>query len=323
MGCNSSKNKIRPLDEPLPQNKSWFGANIKGQARKLRRKFIKCFKKDEKRSKKAAETAESNLKVTADRMAYMFVPTTFKNVHMDVVKLIILMIALARLLEFIFAINLHKPSHREPEPAQKVSRFRDLAKYPCEEPSRIRRSRDTPPVRKLAVLPPPPSYKCKQTTIVKKTRDEIRLDENLSLVGFDRDPVARDGECFFTAAARQLGRGDPRVITTAQQLRQDLVRYIRADPDRYSVAVLGDSEAFLQELESLAQPGHWCSNLADTLPFVLANFTAREVNLVTSIPNMPVITIEPDGEESGSPIVMSYLNVPGGEHYDAVKRKDD
>ncbi|XP_078683390.1 uncharacterized protein LOC144917340 [Branchiostoma floridae x Branchiostoma belcheri] len=321
MGCNSSKTKIRPLDVPLPQNTSWFGAKVKGQARKLRRKFMRCFQKDQKKSKKETETAESNVRVTAEPDAYMFVPTTttFQNVHTDVVKLIILIIALARLLEFLFGINFHKLSNREHRPVQRVSRFRDLAKYPYEEPSRTRRASHTPPARQLAVLPPPPSYR--QTTFVKKTREEILVEKNLSVVGYDRDRVATDGNCFFEAAARQLRRGDPRVVTTAQQLRQDLVRYIRAHAEKYSIAVPGGLWAFHRELDDLSRPGHWCMDLGDTLPIALANFTSREVNLVTSIPAMPVITLEPDGEESGSPLVLAYLDTPGGEHYDAVKRK--
>ncbi|XP_035686008.1 uncharacterized protein LOC118422496 [Branchiostoma floridae] len=167
----------------------------------------------------------------------------------------------------------------------------------------------------LPVSPPKPSRG--QTTPVSKTREEILL-KNIARAGFQIDPVPRNGDCFFGAAARQLGRGDPRIDTTALQLRKDLVHHIRAHSEKFCVAVPGGFWAFQQELDRLARRGHWCSDVADVLPIALADFTSREVVLITST-DMQVMVLPPEGEESGTPLVLAYLTTPGGEHYDAVR----
>eukprot|EP00058_Branchiostoma_floridae_P026756 XP_002612247.1 hypothetical protein BRAFLDRAFT_129249 [Branchiostoma floridae] len=166
----------------------------------------------------------------------------------------------------------------------------------------------------LPVSPPKPSRG--QTTPVSKTREEILL-KNIARAGFQIDPVPRNGDCFFGAAARQLGRGDPRIDTTALQLRKDLVHHIRAHSEKFCVAVPGGFWAFQQELDRLARRGHWCSDVADVLPIALADFTSREVVLITST-DMQIMVLPPEGEESGTPLVLAYLTTPGGEHYDAV-----
>eukprot|EP00058_Branchiostoma_floridae_P012814 XP_002598302.1 hypothetical protein BRAFLDRAFT_69656 [Branchiostoma floridae] len=168
----------------------------------------------------------------------------------------------------------------------------------------------------LPVSPPRPSRG--QTTLSQKIREEILL-ENITMCGYELDPVPRNGDCFFASAARQLGRGDPSVVTTAQQLRQHLVQYIRAHSEKFSVAVTGGFWAFQQQLDNLSRQGHWCSDLADTLPVALADFTSREVALITSRTDMPVMILAPEGEQSGTPLAMSYIDIPGGEHYDALK----
>ncbi|XP_035686799.1 uncharacterized protein LOC118423013 [Branchiostoma floridae] len=167
----------------------------------------------------------------------------------------------------------------------------------------------------LPVSPPKPSRG--QTTPVSKTREEILL-KNIARAGFQIDPVPRNGDCFFGAAARQLGRGDPRIDTTALQLRKDLVHHIRAHSEKFCVAVPGGFWAFQQELDRLARRGHWCSDVADVLPIALADFTSREVVLITST-DMQIMVLPPEGEESGTPLVLAYLTTPGGEHYDAVR----
>eukprot|EP00058_Branchiostoma_floridae_P026762 XP_002612253.1 hypothetical protein BRAFLDRAFT_100074 [Branchiostoma floridae] len=167
----------------------------------------------------------------------------------------------------------------------------------------------------LPVSPPKPSRG--QTTPVPKAREVILL-KNIARAGFQIDPVPRDGDCFFNAAARQLGRGDPRIDTTALQLRKDLVHHIRAHSEKFCVAVPGGFWAFQQELDKLARRGHWCSDVADVLPIALADFTSREVVLITST-DMQIMVLPPEGEESGTPLVLAYLTTPGGEHYDAVK----
>ncbi|XP_078619846.1 uncharacterized protein LOC144886904 [Branchiostoma floridae x Branchiostoma japonicum] len=167
----------------------------------------------------------------------------------------------------------------------------------------------------LPVSPPKPSRG--QTTPVPKAREEILL-KNIARAGFQIDPVPRDGDCFFGAAARQLGRGDPRIDTTPLQLRKDLVHHIRAHSEKFCVAVPGGFWAFQQELDKLARRGHWCSDVADVLPIALADFTSREVVLITST-DMKIMVLPPEGEESGTPLVLAYLTTPGGEHYDAVR----
>eukprot|EP00058_Branchiostoma_floridae_P026757 XP_002612248.1 hypothetical protein BRAFLDRAFT_100078 [Branchiostoma floridae] len=92
----------------------------------------------------------------------------------------------------------------------------------------------------LPVSPPKPSRG--QTTPVSKTREEILL-KNIARAGFQIDPVPRNGDCFFGAAARQLGRGDPRIDTTALQLRKDLVHHIRAHSEKFCVAISEDTPA--------------------------------------------------------------------------------
>ncbi|XP_035687221.1 uncharacterized protein LOC118423249 [Branchiostoma floridae] len=138
---------------------------------------------------------------------------------------------------------------------------------------------------------------------------------------FKIDPVPRDGNCLFEAAARQLGRGDPSIAITAQQLREDLVRYIRAHSEKFAIAaaVPGGFWAFIRELNNLSRQGHWCSDVADILPIALADYTSRIVVLITGNPDMPYIFLPPEGEESGTPLYLAYYNNPGGQHYDAVK----
>ncbi|CAH1267410.1 Hypp3738 [Branchiostoma lanceolatum] len=155
--------------------------------------------------------------------------------------------------------------------------------------------------------------------MIDKTREEV-LQLNLAKEGFEIDPVARDGDCFFVSAARQLSRAEPCIDTTAAQLRQDLVRYIRANAEEYAIAVPGTFWTFLGQLNSLAQQGHWCSDLADVLHIALADYTSRKVVLITSTAEQSTFVTPFEGEQSGSPVVLAYLNKPGREHYDAVRK---
>ncbi|XP_066287067.1 uncharacterized protein [Branchiostoma lanceolatum] len=158
-----------------------------------------------------------------------------------------------------------------------------------------------------------------QTVLIEKTREEVLLT-NLAKAGYELDPVPRNGDGFFSAAVRQLGRGDPHIETTAEQLRQDLVRYIRDHSEKYFFYVPGSFCNFQQQVNSLAQQGHWCSDLTDILPIVLADCTSRKVVLITSTPNQQFMSLPPtEGDQSGSPVVLAYLNTPGREHYDAVR----
>ncbi|XP_035686797.1 uncharacterized protein LOC118423010 [Branchiostoma floridae] len=136
---------------------------------------------------------------------------------------------------------------------------------------------------------------------------------------FEIDPVPRDGNCFFEAVARQLGRGEPRVTTTAQQLREDLVRYIRAHSEMFAKAVPGGFWEFIHELNNMSRRGHWNSDVADILPIALKDYTSRIVVLITWNRETPYIVLRPQSEEAGTPLYLAYYNTPECKHYDAVK----
>ncbi|CAH1258065.1 Hypp1957 [Branchiostoma lanceolatum] len=108
-----------------------------------------------------------------------------------------------------------------------------------EQPRPLRRSMD---VRQ-------PSRRHKQSTFFQKPSDKLLLEERISSLGYERDQVLGDGNCFFSAASRQLRRGEPRVITTAQMLRQDLVECIKSQADFYIPFLVGGPQAFWQQLE--------------------------------------------------------------------------
>ncbi|CAH1258059.1 Hypp1954 [Branchiostoma lanceolatum] len=161
-----------------------------------------------------------------------------------------------------------------------------------EQPRPLRRSMD---VRQ-------PSRRHKQSTFFQKASDKLLLEERISSLGYERDQVPGD----------------------AQMLRQDLVEYIKSQADFYIPFLVDGPQAFWQQLERLSVEGQWSSDLADALPHALANFTSRRVTLITSKPNQPTISIEPDADganESGTSVVLSYFARRGTEHYDAVIRK--
>ncbi|XP_078588487.1 uncharacterized protein LOC144869253 [Branchiostoma floridae x Branchiostoma japonicum] len=168
------------------------------------------------------------------------------------------------------------------------------------------------------------SFRHKRKSIFKSRSDRLLLEERIASLGYERDRVPGDGNCFFWAAARQLCRGQPRVTTTAQELRQDLVKYIKSQADFYIPFLVGGPKAFWKQLDKLSAEGQWSTDLADALPHALANFTSRSVILITSKPNQPTISITPDsGNESGTPVVLSYSARWGVEHYDAVIQKNE
>eukprot|EP00058_Branchiostoma_floridae_P018339 XP_002603828.1 hypothetical protein BRAFLDRAFT_101331 [Branchiostoma floridae] len=168
------------------------------------------------------------------------------------------------------------------------------------------------------------SFRHKRKSIFKSRSDRLLLEERIASLGYERDRVPGDGNCFFWAAARQLCRGQPRVTTTAQELRQDLVKYIKSQADFYIPFLVGGPKAFWKQLDKLSVEGQWSTDLADALPHALANFTSRSVILITSKPNQPTISITPDsGNESGTPVVLSYSARWGVEHYDAVIQKNE
>eukprot|EP00058_Branchiostoma_floridae_P018342 XP_002603831.1 hypothetical protein BRAFLDRAFT_101334 [Branchiostoma floridae] len=168
------------------------------------------------------------------------------------------------------------------------------------------------------------SFRHKRKSIFKSRSDRLLLEERIASLGYERDRVPGDGNCFFWAAARQLCRGQPRVTTTAQELRQDLVKYIKSQADSYIPFLVGGAKAFWKQLDKLSAEGQWSTDLADALPHALANFTSRSVILITSKPNQPTISITPDsGNESGTPVVLSYSARWGVEHYDAVIQKNE
>ncbi|XP_078588495.1 uncharacterized protein LOC144869262 [Branchiostoma floridae x Branchiostoma japonicum] len=168
------------------------------------------------------------------------------------------------------------------------------------------------------------SFRHKRKSIFKSRSDRLLLEERIASLGYERDRVPGDGNCLFWAAARQLCRGQPRVTTTAQELRQDLVKYIKSQADFYIPFLVGGPKAFWKQLDKLSAEGQWSTDLADALPHALANFTSRSVMLITSKPNQPTISITPDsGNESGTPVVLSYSARWGVEHYDAVIQKNE
>ncbi|KAI8508763.1 structural constituent of ribosome [Branchiostoma belcheri] len=153
----------------------------------------------------------------------------------------------------------------------------------------------------------------------RKQKRQERLLKKITEMGYLLDPVPRDGDNPFEAAARQLGRAEPSIVTDAQQLRHFLVRYIRAHAARYSAGVEGGPSEFHRELDDLARPGHWSMELADTvaLPIVLAEYFRREVHLITCR-GILVVTPElsPKDKLSGSPVIMVY---DGIRHYDGIR----
>ncbi|XP_078618034.1 uncharacterized protein LOC144885791 [Branchiostoma floridae x Branchiostoma japonicum] len=323
MGCTNTK--VQPVDfDPVPHVKeSWYERKVKGPARKAKESIVKCFKRDlnsEARKVAWPEQPSSVKTVTQSNEDALSVKTT--QSYEDALSVQSVSDATSMSTSTLTTeSDTESSSSSDTESSSSSGSFELTTESDTESSSSsdTEGSSSSGSFKSAIDLPDfPPKPSRGQTTPVPKTRREEILLKNIARAGFQIDPVARDGDCFFHAAARQLRRGNPSVDTTAQQLRQDLVHHIRAHSEKFCVAVPGGFWAFQQELDKLARRGHWCSDLADVLPVALADFTAREVNLITST-EMEIMTLPPEGEESGTPLVLSYLATPGGEHYDAVK----
>ena len=104
--------------------------------------------------------------------------------------------------------------------------------------------------------------------------------------GLQRQHVPAHGNCLFEAVVKQAGENIDCTL-----LREQLCNHLQENSNYYSSFL--DGQDILTELETLRQHGQWTNSLCDALPLAVANVLSVTVNIYSSNPDQPVITVVP------------------------------
>ncbi|KAK3085282.1 hypothetical protein FSP39_001017 [Pinctada imbricata] len=147
------------------------------------------------------------------------------------------------------------------------------------------------------------------------------LDTILASNGFKRINIEGDGNCFFAAVCASNPDLD------ASKLRQDICLHMQENAPEYIDFIPSNTEIsneekkdiFQEQVNYLKQEGNWSNELGDTLPLAVSNYLKREIMIISSNRNKPVLRIQPTIGKTldDSLITLAYLAIPGSEHYDA------
>ena len=135
--------------------------------------------------------------------------------------------------------------------------------------------------------------------------------------------VPADGDCFFKSVLPQIDQDinvelmRKKICDHFKQFKDDYLDYFACDDEN-------KGERFLVEVEKLSIMGAWNTQIGDLLPMAAANIFDREVKVISSHPETPETCIGIDHAVGGKsqqekPILLSYLAIPGKEHYDYLE----
>ena len=159
------------------------------------------------------------------------------------------------------------------------------------------------------------------------------LKRNLSSLSLGLDEVARDGNCFFRAVARQLGKhlllyreqieahctllglGRSEEEDTGK-LRKLFIKEVSENIDDYKDWMTGNNH--LEEIDKFNQDGYFASEVGDFCAKATATLLRVPVVVVTALPNQPTVPFLPRDFVTTTPIYIAYDHSGPG-HYDATK----
>lgn len=159
------------------------------------------------------------------------------------------------------------------------------------------------------------------------------LTRNLSGLKLGVDKVARDGNCFFRAVARQLskhlilyreqikapctllGLGESEEEDTAK-LRKLFVKEVSENIDDYKDWMTGNNQ--LEDVDKFNQDGYFASEVGDLCAKATATLLRVPVVVVTALPTQPTMPFLPREFATTTPIYIAYDHSGPG-HYDATK----
>lgn len=174
---------------------------------------------------------------------------------------------------------------------------------------------------------------------------EEQLEINLAKLGYRRQFINGDGNCFFTAVASQLIRlyhqnrsfrqtikkrlNLPDVLFTNQtQLARTLRKCVciewKINSKKYRPYV--NDVNYTEEVRKFRSDKFYSSILGDILPLTMSNLLGLPLKLITNLRQCPVIDVTPDDDNylpiQPLPVLLLAYNQENEGHYDVAIEKN-
>lgn len=141
-----------------------------------------------------------------------------------------------------------------------------------------------------------------------------------------RKRVAANGDCFFNAVSIQVSNSNGRELRqkTVELLMESQQHYICYLP--YQDEEVNRIRKYKSKVEELKKDGILNRDIADIIPLTLSNLLHRPMVIYSSKLQRPTENVQPDmniDHVRDAKIILSYLVIPGNEHYDACMKSCD
>ena len=172
-----------------------------------------------------------------------------------------------------------------------------------------------------------------------KNIEQTRLRDVANSFGFDIVQINGDGNCFFISVAFQLQQilssdqcsEKQRLFLNALGITSDvaldeLSHTLRELVVKEWILNQNDYRAFFEdidlkrEIERFRRSGEFAGALGDALTMGMANVLSMPVLILTTVHNMPVVSVAPRISSNPEVIWLSY-NQQGPGHYDTLVAK--
>ena len=169
--------------------------------------------------------------------------------------------------------------------------------------------------------------------------EQTRLRDVANSFGFDIVQTNGDGNCFFTSVAFQLQQilssdqcsMEQRLFLNALRITSDVAldevsRILRELVVSEWTANQNEYRQFFQdidlerEIERFRRSGEFAGALCDAVPMGMANVLNMPILIVTTVHNMPIVSVAPRSSNNPGVIWLSY-NKQGPAHYDTLVAK--
>jgi len=166
--------------------------------------------------------------------------------------------------------------------------------------------------------------------------EQSRLREVANSFGFDIVEINGDGNCFFTSVAFQLQQilssnecsMEQRLFLNALGITSDdaldeISRILRELVVNEWIVNQHDYRAFFQDIdlefetERFRRSGEFAGALGDALPLGMANVLNMPILILTTVHNMPIVSVAPRSSNNAGVIWLSYTQQGAG-HYDTL-----
>ena len=182
----------------------------------------------------------------------------------------------------------------------------------------------------------------KRSAASRSIDEHDRLHNMASSFGFDIVQTMGDGDCFFTSVSFQLLQilssdqcptqhrsflhslgitSDLAVNDLSRRLRELVVNEWIVNQNEYR-SFFGNID-LQSETEIFRRSGEFAGSLGDALPMGMANILNMPLIILTTVHNMPIISVVPRiSLNNPTAIYLSYMQQGPG-HYDAVVAQGD